>query len=278
MLRYEPLRGSHAVQEAVFFIQFAPEIPKSAFAQISAQCSEIEFFLPLKSDIRVMQFTQNEDGSSSFSSDIGGLEFSRKDGDSPPTWLMRFGAEGVSVHCMDYTRYDDVWERARGLLLKALETVPSGHAIGAVGMRYIDRFRYVSEFGEYDLKVLFKEPNRYLSPRCFEAGPRWHCHNGWFAPVQGMDADLGFDAESLNQLNLASAEEITPAGSSMFVTIDHNLIVRPLQLGDFSVSEQHHAWLDQLMLALHKDNKRTMYQLLTGAVCKRLNLVADGRG
>lgn len=278
MLRYEPLRGSHAVQEAVFFIQFAPEIAKGAFSQISAQCSEIQAFLPLKSDMRVIRFVRDEDGSTSFSDEIGGLEFSRKDGDSPPAWLMRYGAEGVSVHCMDYTRYDDVWEQARNLLLKALGTVPSGHAIGAVGIRYIDRFRYVPEVGEYNLKVLFRDQNRYLSPRCFDAGPRWHCHNGWFAPVQGLDSGSGFAAESLNQLNLASADEVTPAGSSTFVTIDHNLIVRPIKLGDFSVSEQHHVWLDQLMLALHKDNKRTMSQLLTDAACKRLNLIADGRG
>ena len=278
MLRYEPIRGSHAVQEAVFFIQFAPEINRAAFVNISAGSADIEAILPNKSDIRMLQFNGNEDGSSSFIEGVCGIEFVLKNEEGQPVWVMRFSSDSVSVHCAAYTRYDDVWAQARNLLLKALALVPTGHAISGVGMRYIDRFRYNPDAGHYDLADLFRTENRYVTPRCFDAGIRWHCHNGWFAPVKGMDPARGFQAECLNQLNLASAEEVTPAGSSVMLTIDHNLTVQPNQLGEFNVSEREHEWLDDLMLALHKDNKRTMAQLLTDTVCKRLNLVPDEKG
>lgn len=276
MLRYEPINGSHAIQEAVFYVQFVPEIDVASFRQISAQSGDLTAILPAKSDMLRIRVETQEVGNQSFSQTIAGIEFRSAESDSVSGWLMRFTADGVSVHCTAYTRYDEVWSFARNLILKAVALVPAGHAVGAIGMRYVDRFRYNDEHGSYDLKFLFRENNRYITPRCFEAGNRWHCHNGWFALLRDTPSEMSVEQdECLNQLNLASAHEVSPAATQTFVTVDHNLVVRPSQPGGFHISQERGDQLDGMMMALHRDNKRTMAQLLTEDICRRLNLVVD---
>lgn len=156
MLRYEPIRGSHAIQEAVFYVQFAPEIDLASFQQISAQSTDIAAILPNKLDMRRIELEAYEGGGHNISDAIAGIEFQRPGTEIPAEWLMRFTSNGVSVHCIAYTRYDEVWPFARDLLLKAIALVPAGHAISAIGLRYIDRFRFNADDGEYDLEVLFR--------------------------------------------------------------------------------------------------------------------------
>lgn len=120
---------------------------------------------------------------------------------------------------------------------------------------------------EIEDQSLLKPESKYINPHAFEAGSRWHCHSGWFAPATDRHGEV------LNQLNLTGLKP--DAGDlSPLVTIEHiqSLKAKPGQeLKDYRSTEGGGS-LDDLMQRLHDANKSVLSDLLQPAVSKSINL------
>lgn len=274
---FVPSRGSHALTETLFYLQFAPEIDSDAFAHIDAQSADIALELPRKTEMKRWQFVIRPDGTQVGNNLLGGVEFARIAPNGAVTWLLRFAPDGLSVHCLDYTRWDEVWPMAQGLLLKALSKVPSGVGIAGVGMKNVDRFTYEGDLASYRAEDLIRRPNEYVAEMSFSSGYRWHCHTGWFQKLADIGEPALANMEVLNQLNVGSGPEVDPSGSKTIVTIDHNMLLRPPQLGELGIDEQQHEWLNVLMGRLHSSNKKVLSAILTDVMGRRINLAAEER-
>lgn len=274
---FEPACGSHALLETVFFAQFAPEIESGALDQLGEKLERSLEFLPKKTEMKgvkiVIADQQPESASASL---VNGWEFSRVAPDGNVEWVLRFNAEGLSVHCLAYTRWDEVWPQAESLLLAALEAVPSGTGLVGIGLKVIDRFEFVgSALEAYNLEALLRRPNAHVADSVFSAGHRWHCHIGWFDPLSDASKGELENGEVLNQLNVDGAPQVGPAGQKIFVTIDHNQVTRNSQK-PIEIDPSKHDWLGLFMHSLHGNNKRKLYDLLVDDMCRRINLSAGG--
>lgn len=274
---FEPSKGSHALIETVFFVQFSPEIEVEAFTRIDAGSADIVAQLPRKTEMKRFQLLLTPDGGQAATDMLGGLEFARIAPNGEVSWLLRLSPDSLSVHCLDYTRWDEVWTEARNLLLMALGKVPSGVGIAGVGLKNVDRFSYAGDMTAYRIEELFRHPSRYIAGVVYEAGQRWHCHTGWFASLDDVGDEILKQHEVLNQLNLSSGQEVNPTGANTFVNIDHNMLVRSNQVGELGISSGRHDWLDNLMSRLHFDNKKVLADILTDEVGRRINLAAEER-
>lgn len=273
--RFEPSRGSHAIQEAVFFVQFVPELDGIALQGLFSQLAELGETFPENQEEKKLTFSIHPDGTTGFMQGPGARVYSRFGPDGGQDWSLRIAGDSLSVHSLNYTRWNEIWPLARDFLMGVLAKIPGGTAIAGLGLKYVDRFRYSGSINNYDASILLKRDNRYISPRCFEVDDRWHSNTGWFARVSGVSDITTLAPECLNQLNVMSGREVSPTETVVAVTIDHSLLLRPTALGAFSIDGDGRTKLDAIMQALHLDNKRTMSHLLTPAMCKRLNLVVE---
>ena len=270
---FEPASGSHALLETVFFAQFSPEVDVQ---QLGEQLADVMEFLPQKSPIQGFKIMVGTGGTETNAVITGGWEFSRVGPDGSVEWVFRVTPEGLSVHCLAYTRWDEVWAKASDILFKALGKVPSGVGLAGIGMKVIDRFRFTGDtLGTYDLLQLARRPNQFIADRAFSAGHRWHCHTGWFDAVAGDDSPLA-SIEVLNQLNIDAAPQIEPAGEKLFVMIDHNQVARSPS-GPLVLAAGSDVWVSELMRQLHDANKKVLADIVTDEMARRINLVVGER-
>ena len=270
---FEPACGSHALLETVFFAQFAPEIEAGALDQLGEKLERPLEFLPKKTAMKGVKILLGEPkGDSAQASFVNGWEFSRVAPDGNVEWVLRFNSEGLSVHCLSYSRWDEVWPQAEQLLLRALDVVPSGTGLVSVGLKVIDRFEFVgSDQDGYDLEALLRRPSSHVADNVFTSGYRWHCHTGWFAPLSNIGSDQLENGEVLNQFNVDGAPHAGPSGQKIFVTVDHNQVTRNIQK-PISIDPAQHEWLGNFMHSLHANNKKTLVELLSEDMCRRINL------
>lgn len=270
---FEPANGSHALLETVFFAQFSPEVDVQ---QLGEQLEDVAEFLPVKIPIQGFKIIVGTSGPEANAVIASGWEFSRVAPDGSVEWVFRVTPEGLSVHCLAYTRWDEVWARASEILFKVLGKVPSDVGLTGIGMKVIDRFRFVGHNLEtYDLLRLAKRPNQLIADRAFSAGHRWHCHTGWFDMVASGEGPLA-PLEVLNQLNIDAGPQMEPAGEKLFVMIDHNQVARN-QAGPLVLGEGSDVWVSELMRQLHEANKKVLADIVTDEMARRINLVVGER-
>jgi uncharacterized protein (TIGR04255 family) len=185
-------------------------------------------------------------------------------------WLVRIAPHGISIHCLDYSRWDSVWAKAQQTLQRVFAKLgPSGSVLSGIGLKYVDRFVYEGSEQDFDAKMLIKDSSPYITPKSLNAGMQWHTHSGWF---QSMDNEF---PPVLTQLNIDAVLMRQDNVPVHFTTIDQTHIVRSLKAEDvpsLTKALQPNSSVSRLLLDLHTLNKEILVDLLTPAMCKRINL------
>jgi uncharacterized protein (TIGR04255 family) len=273
---FEPVNNAHAIVEMVLFCQFEPELDELTISRLM----ELEDDTDLNNErtkfqkIQGNQLQMGAPGITSFQIKSVGIEMRRMGPNGEPEWILRTGPHAISVHCLDYTRWDDVGAQARAFLQKVLHKIGATEStLAGLGLKYVDRFSYRGSDEQYDPALLFRQDTTLLHKRAFESKMRWHCHSGWFERLKDLEKE---ELECLNQVNVDAAFLTVSGARRHMTTIDHNAVVRGLNvenLAAFLASDKDEdALLIRLTEALHLVNKRVLIDLLADEMATRIHL------
>lgn len=270
---FEPAKDAHAIIEMVLFCQFEPEIDKASISRLSELENDSDLndertkFQEIQG--HEFQFGRPEEGMRSFQISPIGIDMQKVKAASGAEWNLRTNPHLVSVHCLDYTGWKTASVIARGILRKALDKIGTMEsALSAIGLKYVDRFTYFGRDDEYDPNLLFRQESLHLHKNAFESKMRWHCHTGWFEP---LDNFVGL--ECLNQVNIDAAFLTQGGARRPMITIDHNAVVRGTNVEDLAKSlGEDDETLSTITDLLHTKNRHILNDLLTNEMAKRINL------
>ena len=141
-LSYSPINDAHAIVEVVMFVHFAPDFGESTIRKLIGVEHDLKDELPKVTPIQKFVFgVSPEHGSQIMQQQPIGIEMQSIRRDGSLEWMLRTTENTIAVHCLDYSRWDKVWQQAKGYLYKAFRHLEgSGSFIGSVGLKYIDRF------------------------------------------------------------------------------------------------------------------------------------------
>ena len=276
---FEPVNKAHAIVEMVLFCHFEPEFDESAISSLMELEDDLKEELPRFRQVHgnYTEIDLSGQGLKSYQTRLVGIEMRKAGSEGSAEWLLRTDPFSVSVHCLDYTRWEEVGAKALDFLRRALHKIGATQSTPtALGLKYIDRFSYGGTEDRYDPALLFRRDTTLLHQRAFTSGMRWHCHSGWFEPLDNLPEEL----ECLNQVNIDAAFLTVSGARRHMTTIDHNAVVKGRHqenLADFLASnEDEHTLLHRLTETLHLVNKRVLMDLLTDEMAMRIHLAHAG--
>lgn len=262
-LSYSPINNAHSIVETVFFIQFSPVFGASTRRKLISIRDELKGQFPKSNLINrtVLNFDPAEGGQTVMNEvEPVGVELQRTSVDgSRLEWMLRITEDMVSVHCLDYTRWDEVWQQAETYLNKVFGYIDGSDSfVSSIGLRCIDRFLYKDDPEQSNLAELFKQDTPYIAKTAFTHGHLWHCHSGWF---ESLD-----DLQCLNQLNANADFANIDGNKTLSITVDHSATAIVEQNSNQTTA------LALIMSQLHDKNKRLLIDLLTEQMARRINL------
>ncbi|WP_373533080.1 TIGR04255 family protein [Vampirovibrio sp.] len=273
---FEPANKAHAIIEAVFFCEFHQPFERSVIDRLLT----LEHDETVKADLPGFKRVEG-----------GGIAFSAKDSafaiqrtvDMEPVgvllehfqpngtadWVVRVMPKVVSIHCLDYTTWSDVWERVQKYFNVVFQKItPSQTKVVGLGLKYIDHFKFNGQPEEYDPKLLFSPSSEFLHGKALtSSGYRWHCHSGWFETIDNAEPDR----ECLNQVNI----DATGTSGGHLTKIEHSMVIQGFEADTEYLmvqSEVSDTALAKAMNYLHDSNKNVLRNLLTPEMIKRINL------
>lgn len=268
---FEPINTAHAISEVVVYLQFSKDL-KAELPSLMNLKATLKDRYPAQIDTFSMAVEVNDTQGQLSASQPGvsGFRLSRHGPDGRPDWLIQIGGPSISIHCLEYSRWNSVWSEMRDVLKRIFDELGSGRDyISSIGLKYVDRFIWQDEPGNYDIAALLSNESPYLHDKALDAGERWHCNSGWFE-------DYSSECEILNQLNIDSGIGMVESGNSIIVTIDHAQTLRAK--GSSSLSRfaedinAEDARMHLLVEELHQRNKATLGSLLRDAMARRISL------
>lgn len=264
---FRPVNQAHAIAEMVLFFEFLPDLSSVIPALMSLQ-DELKASFPRAEKTQSFKFDL-QPGPNVVSQQVSGLQLSRFRTDGSPGWVININEPAISFHCMDYTRWQSIWDELRLYVTHVFQVLGAAPiTISSVGLKYVDRFVWGGLEENYDAKLLFKRDAPLLHPRAFISASRWHCHTGWYQQELKKE-------EILHQLNIDSGRHLLSGAPAVIVNIDHTQIIRsvlPDQLAKYGDLSETTAPLDELLNQLHISNKSVLSSLLSNEMGKRINL------
>ncbi|MCI0562739.1 MAG: TIGR04255 family protein [Nitrososphaera sp.] len=278
-LSYSPINEAHAIVEVVMFVEFSPPFAESTIRKLIGIEHDVKSDFPKVSPVQMRVINVATDKITQILRDqTVGIELQSIRRDGSLEWMIRTTENAISVHCLDYSRWEDIWAQAKGYLDKAFRHLEGSDSfIASVGLKYIDRFVCNGDPEQSKLEDLFKKDTDLISKRAFSTGPLWHCHSGWFE-------DLSISSvKCLNQLNLDATFTNIKRNRKLVITVDHNAIAKiPPENNGLSILKGTDGpdglSLDVIMEALHDRNKAMMSDLLSEQMARRINLHAKEGG
>ncbi|MGH8557821.1 MAG: TIGR04255 family protein [Methylococcales bacterium] len=278
-LSYSPINDAHAIVEVVMFVQFAPGFGDSTIRKLTQIEHDLKDELPKATPIQRLAFSMlPQQGSQVMQQQLIGIEMQSMRRDGSLEWMLRTTENTIAVHCLDYSRWDTVWQKAKGYLDKAFKHLDGSESfVDAVGLKYIDRFLCNTAPEQSNLSDLFGSNNDLIFNRAFSmnSGSLWHCHTGWFENMNLNTADM----KCLNQLNVDSSFKNINGNSKLVVTIDHSAIASiPQDKNGLSVLKKRNGSeelsFEDIMNELHRQNKAMMAKLLSKQMATAISLSA----
>ena len=201
-----PFSERHAIAEVAFALQITPQITHHDRAMLLKGHSKWRDFLPKLVDFKAVEFSiGTPQGQPPPPPPPLPLQFVRHKADGGVEWRLHAADGDVVVNCLAYTRWHDVWERARTLFTNVSKILPNETAISSASLQYTNVFSWDKAANGYDVRRLLNENSRCVPAAILECGPYWHLHQGWFS--QGDE--LPEVARVLDRVNMDATDDPT---------------------------------------------------------------------
>lgn len=265
-----PASGDHAIQNAVFAIEFqgvlsSSQLEKLQLAAVKAYGAE---FKEVHAQQKMAVDLTPRGGLQEFKAIAqpgGFLMLSGSPLSLPRTISVTPNDCVITFH--DYSRWDIVKadvQRYLAPILKLLDAfvVP----VNVVGLQYNDVFHWKAEPGELNLTEVFAAGTPFLVPHVLrppESSPRhWHCHHGYFVNFH--------TPVSYQQLDNINISRVSASGhDSIVVLTSHKAQLKePL----WQVSKKNKTVIPDIQESLHNSNKTILRELLSESVRSKIKL------
>ena len=274
MGKYLPYSGNHSIQETIIAIRFQKMVDEQEveYAKDLVQTSLKEDFPQLKALHQVQTINvgqvQNEATlqHTQGPSRLGGFEFMRVRPDARPSCVLNFSNDTFSINFLEYSN----WEITLTESLKYLKTVLpainlAGNPIVGCVLKYVDRYTFDGSPDEASAGLLLQSDSKFVTRHCFDSGPTWHCHSGWF--------DLWEEVRILNQLEVGS----TIVDQIPTIILDHNSVCHlrmPRQSIDslFHPSSDTEKGIEDILERMHACNKSVLKDVLLSEVLNDIGI------
>ncbi|MEY9720717.1 uncharacterized protein (TIGR04255 family) [Sinorhizobium fredii] len=263
---FEPLNKSHAISETVFYFEF-PNIQTTTLNAMLAAYPKVKDYFPRNDQMPGMVFEQSGSGFSI--NQVPGAEWKHFKPDGNPDWIARITPNSVSVHCLEYTRWTEVWPKA----FEILSHIFSGTAkhvipLMNVGLRYVDQFNFSGDVKKYSALDLIRKDSPHVAAKILQDGTKWHNYTGWFERSEPLGREV------LQQLNIDAIEQ---ADTNLpIVSITHASLLRASSAGELEnfrrLDDINTSDVAKFMEIAHANNHQVLREILTDNILQRINL------
>lgn len=124
---FKPINSAHAIVECTIFFEFVPIFNQAIRERfVNNLASQLKNDLPKVETKNIVEtaITMQDGKSSGFlKEELSGVELQRIRPDGTLEWMLRTTQNTISVHNLDYTRWDDIWKEAKKYLQAAFKQV-----------------------------------------------------------------------------------------------------------------------------------------------------------
>ena len=267
-----PCSGAHAVQSAVFAIEWSNPLPQDALSHIRAaydQSKELKRQFPAApQEQRILSVLIDQAAgavspqSVSSAGECIGYKFTKQSSISPSRTLQ-ITKDSCLYVVQDYTR----WKSVVSEVLRAYSEV-SEHLVkspvAALGLQYTDVFHWRADPEHLNLVEVLDAESGLVPTSALERKGLWHSHHGYLE-----DRSSPADHLALENVNV----DIVDNGgqrSVAIVTSHQARLQRPLYTAQALRSS-----LEMFYESLHDQNKTLLGKLLTSEVKSKIKLQGD---
>ena len=262
----------HAIAEITFALQITPQITHHDRAMLLQAHSKWRKFLPDVVNVQSVGF--------SIGTPLGQpppppppppIQFVRGQTGGSLEWRLHAAEGNVVINCLAYTRWHDVWKRARTLFTNVSKILPNETAISSASLQYTNVFPWDKTTDEgYNVRKLLNENSPRVPAAILECGPYWHLHQGWFSQVD----ELPEIARALDRTHMGGTDDPKNGRQVKFeslhrldFTADATPRFRKAFRSDSTTIDSHFDFL-------HKRAKASLSDYLAAGLRERLGLHA----
>lgn len=263
-----PFAGQHAIQSAVFGLDFSSELEVSEVATLRAAASQlIAEFANINDQHRTTLNLQAGPGAAAAPSttvEVGGFILERPSlvSTEPSTRLIIVNRTGIIIVINDYTRWDRFKSDVDRYLSALFVPMDNQKAISSIGLQFNDIFLWKADPVDLNLSEIFAANNVYLAPNALMSPLLWHSHHGYLknetVPVKHQQLD------NINVSRVAANEE-----HQIQILTSHRVTLEKPLYKSWSMSKNI---LFELQENLHSKNKEILGALLTPEAQLKINL------
>ena len=263
-----PFAGQHAIQSAVFALDFANELDIGEISAIRAVSTKLVGDFPIQNERQrttfTMQVSPMDAPPPSSNVETDGFEMVRPAlaVGQPNSRAIIVNRTSIVVVVNDYTRWDKFKSDVDRYLSVLLTHVDGQKAVASLGLQFNDIFLWKADPADLQLEEVFAAGNPYLAPNVFLSPLLWHSHHGYFVnnktPVEYQQLD------NINVSRVAANEE-----HQLQILTSHRVTLeKPLYKG----WSDNKSTLLAIQDSLHAKNKAILAELLTPEAQNKINL------
>ncbi|MEY9560522.1 TIGR04255 family protein [Sinorhizobium fredii] len=184
-MSFSPASDEHAIVEVVFGLSFARPFSSNDVEIVAKSHHLWKDQLPRMSRSQALQLMFGDappPAEVQFPSASGGVVvFDRVKPDGTLDWRLKVEGNALFVNCLSYTRWAEVWPRARAFMHDACKLMHTkGNPVASAVLQYIDVFEWRDRNKAFDAAELLhpNSPQLVIARRAMDH--LWHAHHGWF--------------------------------------------------------------------------------------------------
>ncbi len=264
-----PCSGAHAVQSAVFAIEWLNPLPQEALSEVRATYDKGESLkrqfpeTPQEQKLLSVRIDQASGAATLPTVASGGAcvgyKFSKTAGPSPSRTLQ-ITRENCLYIVQDYTRWKPVLTDVLLAFSEIAESLVKS-PVAAIGLQYTDVFHWRAAPEELNFSEVLSESSGLIPTSALARKDLWHSHHGYF-----VDSVEPTPHKLLENLNV----DIVDNGgqrSVAIVTSHQARLTKPIYN-----SADLKTYLDSFYECLHNRNKALLSQILTDGVKRKIKL------
>jgi len=267
---FEPIHAAHAIEQVAFLLQMGEPLDEKSFkeaCEIAIKQFKNESDMPGQPEFKRLAFSI-------------GPEMPLQSPPPPPFLLNRIAADGtpekelriennlISFTTYRYTRWEDIWSQARKYFEILIPIYSSKSNVGAVGLNYIDKFKWVGELSECKTNSLMRSGSKYLCPHIFEANDFWHSYTGAFIRAdKNTKRLLNVNVDYLDEIRSGDVRRLV-AITTVLTDLMNQPGYDPIKLN----SNDFLSYLDERMQKLHVFGKEVFSNTINDEMSKRIAL------
>ncbi|MCC0035509.1 MAG: hypothetical protein H6887_09635 [Hoeflea sp.] len=223
-MKYEAAgRSDNALQRVVFIIEFAQEFTQADYAFFDKNARNWRTELPRRSLTNAVLFTPGSNQVAASNENIVSCSYESMMPDGRIEFGLRFEERRILFLAGRYTRWSDIWPRAKKHLSNAISLVLDNNSIVSFGTEYNDLFRATGEYLDFDPKEILRTESQYIPPYIFNRNENFHFHTGFFETAICESAEETSSYRILTRINADLQDNDEEKARELSIVLFHQI-------------------------------------------------------